>query len=108
MMIAPQREVCVLTHTFACAMRDHDRTRSWTAILRRALAPTLVSLIGLSLASPASAWPLRHGAYRHVDAPPIVTVDCDVSSRNACYLQMNACFYRYTSFHYARRAPNFN
>jgi hypothetical protein len=76
-------------------------------ILRRAFAPTVASLVGLSLALPASAWPLRHGAYRHVDAPPVVAVDCDVSLRNACFLQMNSCLSRNAHSLYVSRPPNF-
>jgi hypothetical protein len=65
-------------------------------MLRRALTPTLVSLVGLGFALPASAWPLRQIADRHLGSPPLVAVDCDVSLRNACYLRMNTCFYRST------------
>jgi len=76
-------------------------------VLRCAVALATASLVGLGLASPSSASPLRYGAYRHLDAPPIVTVDCDVSLRNACFLSMNACFFRHARERYARRPPNF-
>ena len=65
-------------------------------MLRRTLALAMAFLVSLGLVLPASAWPLRPGAFRHLGPPSTVLIDCDVSLRNACYLRMNACFYRYS------------
>jgi len=64
--------------------------------LRRVFAPPMVLLVGLGLASSASASPLRPVVHQHLGALPIVRVDCDVHVRNQCYLQMNACFQRHS------------